>query len=220
MTGSRTRLVCAALMAAILAAPGPAALAQTGAGDPGAAGPNDASRPRPSLPAPPRPRFLDIDWQSVREELKRARTEGREVVLKLAPQELLKKVRLPVLVPDLKEMRNEGRVFPQRDFYSATLTLPKAVIEIYGTRIAAPLPEEVAAAITRRAMPDAEGLRVQETETGIEVSFQRFRASYNISVACDDPAGDERCKAASFVRDLAGRMAIAGGEEGQDGEEQ
>lgn len=174
------------------------------------------TRRHPSLQPPPR--LAEIDWQAVRAELERKRKEGKELVLALAPKEHLRQVRLPVLVPDLPEMRSAGRVFPSKDFYSASVTLPNAVIEIYGTRSAKPVPAELAEALVKRAKPDVDGLFVQENETGIEVSFQRFNASYNIAVTCDKPLEDERCRAADFVRDLAQKMSIAGGES-SDGEE-
>ena len=53
---------------------------------------------------------------------------------------------------------------------------------------------------------------VEPTEYGIDISFVRFGAVYNVSVACDDPARDARCSQAGaegLVRQLE---TIGGGE--------
>lgn len=55
---------------------------------------------------------------------------------------------------------------------------------------------------------------VEQTEYGVDVSFVRFGAAYNVSIACDDPQNDPNCTpegATALVR----RLEIIGGGEAQ-----
>ena len=71
------------------------------------------------------------------------------------------------------------------DSYAATLALDGAVILVNGSRLAyaAPSsPPQVA----------EDDYLVSTTESGIEMSFSKFGASYFMSIECDDPSADAR----------------------------
>ncbi|NWG46059.1 MAG: hypothetical protein HXY25_05880, partial [Alphaproteobacteria bacterium] len=160
-------------------------------------------------PAPPAPR--EVDWPALRTELRARQQTARDFVLERAPAEELRLARLPVLIPDFPTMRMAGRVFARRDFYSASFTLPDAMVEVFGTRLVAPTPKDMIARFTRMAAADPDGFRIVETEAGFDLSFERYNVAYNISLNCNDPKAED-CRSPERIRDLARRMRFAGGE--------
>jgi hypothetical protein len=53
-----------------------------------------------------------------------------------------------------------------------------------------------------------DGVVVEASEAGIDADFTRFGAAYSISLQCEDPDGDPRCKDEAYVRRLIGRMTL------------
>lgn len=174
------------------------------------------AQPAPPPPPPGGPLaapFVEVDWAAARSERRQRIQARRDVLLDLVSRDSLSGTRLPVLVPDLPDMRKGGRVFAKEQFYSATVNLPTLTLEIFGTRVARPLPQSVGEALSERlGAADGDGFRFSRTETGVEVSFERFNCSYNVAVTCKDPERDPRCSRPDFLRGIARGMAFVGGE--------
>ena len=90
------------------------------------------------------------------------------------------------------------------DSYAATLALDGAVILVNGSRIAYATP---------RIGPDisADDYLVSTTESGIEMSFPKFGASYFMSIECDEPSSDNRCTDQNFIMLVYEKLQLVGG---------
>jgi hypothetical protein len=55
----------------------------------------------------------------------------------------------------------------------------------------------------------ADGILIEQTESGIDASFTRFGIPYSISVECAGGAKDPRCADGAYIRGLIARMAVA-----------
>ncbi len=90
------------------------------------------------------------------------------------------------------------------DSYAATLALDSAVVMVNGSRIAYATP---------RIGPDisANDYLVSTTESGIEMSFSKFGASYFMSIECDDPSSDDRCTDQEFIMTVYEKLQLVGG---------
>ena len=189
-----------------------------------------AFQPRP--PRPDRPRVMPIDWGQVREDLQRQNAQFSDNFTTAArlPQTFprpsnneaarVAQTRLPVLLPPMAalQMENTPRVFlfPQEDFYTASINAPGLLIEVFGTRLAhteAPDP----ATLRRLAAQGPDGVRITQTEYGVEVHFNRYGAAYSITIECEFPQEDSRCTELDFGRQLAENIGIVAGspEEGE-----
>ena len=166
----------------------------------------------------------DIDWSAAAVDARRQSTPNlTNSAILTAPQSVIPsndqatritQTRLPVLLPAqaLLDMGANPTVllFPSENFYTASMTGNGLLVEVFGTRlIQAEAPDGRAA--VRLNSVDSDGFRVQQTEYGREISFNRYGAAYSITLECDQPQTDMRCSDASYGRDLARSLLIVGG---------
>ena len=189
-----------------------------------------AFQPRP--PRPDRPRVMPIDWGQVREDLQRQNAQFSDNFTTAArlPQTFprpsnneaaqVARTRLPVLLPPnaTLQLANTPRVFlfPQEDFYTASINAPGILIEVFGTRLAhTEAPDPVT--LRRLRAQDPDGYRISRTEYGVEVNFNRYGAAYSITIECEFPLSDDRCSELEYGRDLVENIGIVAGspEEGE-----
>lgn len=180
-------------------------------------------------------RLRTIDWQAVeRDQAIQARRDLSStqafanrpnfVPITGASREDVDAARLPLLIPRINEAYTsppefEGAerglfLFVHPNFYNATFYIEGAMVELMGTRVVhARLP---ATAQSQRVgiLLNSENGFVTRTESGIEMSFDRYGASYTISLSCDDVEGDPRCLEPSFVQSIARSLEIRGGQSG------
>lgn len=187
---------------------------------------------QPSRARPERPRLMPIDWGQVREDLRRQNAQFSDNFTTAArlPQTFprpsnneaaqVAQTRLPVLLPNSAALRlaNTPRVFlfPQENFYTASINAPGILIEVFGTRLAhteAPDP----ATLRRLRAQGPDGYQITQTEYGVEVNFSRYGAAYSITIECEFPLADDRCSELGYGRQLAETIGIVAGspEEGE-----
>ncbi len=212
-----TRYLAASLIAALLACP--------------AAGRAQTAVTRPPAQQQPDTNVTTIDWAAAERDRQvqtrsaasasAARSQTTVPAPRNASPQDLQEVRLPVLIPSLQAARtsragDQGMlVFPNEDFYTASMTMDGLLVEVSGsrrinTRIADPLE-----ARRLRAGQDAEGFRVTSIEGGQTVDFSRYGAAYSVTLECARP-DDLRCADPNFAIDMARRLVIAGGSPDRD----
>lgn len=164
--------------------------------------------------------YQPVDWEAVKQRAEERRADRAEAPVKALPRrddhEALRQVRIPVLLPnppEMPDMVRDMRVFPKPHSYAASLRLPDMLVEVFGTHVAKALPEGAAPPEGAMRMASADYI-LERTEYGYELSFARWGCSYNIAITCDDPRGNERCRAPAFVTHLADTMDMVGGEPG------
>lgn len=137
---------------------------------------------------------------------------------------------VPVLGPPDPALLREARFHPGDRQYTLVVRPSGQIVEIFGSTRALQAPEGVAlpapppetAVLTRArgqtphsaavAAARARGLsdiRTERTEYGVDVSFGRFGAVYNVSFVCDDRTTLE-CSDAAAVQ-FASRLELLGG---------
>lgn len=129
---------------------------------------------------------------------------------------------VPVLVPADPALLQTARLFTGDRHYMLVVLREDQIIEIYGTTKAlqSPVvrprrPAPAPAIATARVVPgaaataraSAQGLtnvRTERTEYGIDVTFNRFGAAYNVSFICESQGapGCTEAEAISFAADL------------------
>lgn len=186
---------------------------------------------QPAPARPNRPRVMPIDWGQVREDLQRQNAQFSDNNFTTAtrlPQTFprpsnneaaeIARTRLPVLLPPNATLRlaNAPRVFlfPQEDFYTASINAPGILIEVFGTRLAhTEAPDPVTLRRLRAQGPD--GYQITQTEYGVEVNFNRYGAAYSITIECEFPLADDRCSELEYGRQLVENIGIVAGSPGE-----
>ncbi len=162
----------------------------------------------------PKPRLAEIRWP---EAIKMAAAEKRGILAMQRAeidQTVIDKLTLPLMLPDDPRIDRAMRVFAQTNTYAATAREEGALIEIVGTRVALAAPEQSPLSRARKALTPPGGLRVERTDYGVEISFTRFGAAYNLSILCDDPVTDERCRKDDYAREIAESLVVVIGSRG------
>lgn len=138
---------------------------------------------------------------------------------------------VPVLGPAEPGLMATARFIPGEGQHTLVLRRDGTIIEIHGTRRAfqspaagalpPPLtppartavtraPPPATAALARAAQSGAEQIRVERTEYGMDASFSRFGAAYNVSVLCATPGGVD-CTEAAVLDFIASLVLLGGG---------
>jgi hypothetical protein len=151
-----------------------------------------------------------VDWEAARAARAAAEARIGHAPFKATADAYaaeLDATRLPVLVPAASA--TAGKLVSQGDSYTFLHAADGADVSVFGTRFAAevadPTPE-----LARMVGGASDDLQVDLTEEGVDVSLERFGASYVIRVSCDDP-DEPRCAGEGFGRELAASLVMIGG---------
>lgn len=156
-------------------------------------------------------RQLPIDWTKAQQDRSAELQRGEAPRLQRMTPQQLDAAHLPVLLPNTDEMRASGLVFPSPHSYAATVMLPGATIEVFGSSRAAVLTPAMGKDLKGRMKLNTAGYLVSDSEYGQEISLDRYGIAYSIMITCKAPRTDERCTKADFLTGLADRMAMFGG---------
>ncbi|HEV7227934.1 hypothetical protein [Brevundimonas sp.] len=139
----------------------------------------------------------------------------------------------PVLGPPDPALLATARFIPGDGQYTLVVRDGDTVIEIFGTTralrsptgapLAAPLappprqaltrgPSALEAASTQARQSGLSQVRTERTEYGVDVSFSRFGAAYNVTFICEGPGGSVGCTEADAVAFAASLIVLGGGQ--------
>ncbi|NWH09516.1 MAG: hypothetical protein HXY22_12890 [Alphaproteobacteria bacterium] len=151
---------------------------------------------------------LAIDWTAARAEGATARYTASLQWRLMFRKPRLRRMRLPLVLPSRQGMMDRVDVYPRQDSYAASSREDRAVVEIFGSRIAGRVEKaSFFPGIRRESQKGA--FRIDRTDYGIDIVFNRFGAAYNISVICDDPGRDERCTNDDYAISLMNSIEVS-----------
>ena len=150
--------------------------------------------------------LLDIKWPTPNAEHQKPAAPYPTVLT-----EGIKKVKLPVYIPNSYAYDNNMIVVSDNNFYTITFTLQDANIIIsgdgtYQESVSATNPEFKA---IMKASPPVEFI---QAEGIMSAEFNRHGANYSIAIECDKPKTDKRCTETTFIQNLYNRLIMVGGE--------
>jgi len=166
---------------------------------------------------PEQPRIVarpaQIDWTSARRaEQQPVRTEVSKRFIE-ANRKAIDQVQLPVLLPSDPDLHEGLRFFPNRELYVLSSKSTNLAFTLSGSARAFHLPEGMAKTLSPqgglKSRIPADGILIEQTESGIDASFTRYGVPYSISVECAGGAKDPRCADGAYIRGLIARMAVA-----------
>jgi hypothetical protein len=169
-----------------------------------------AAQPPPAPRSEPS-RQLKIDWQAVDRE---SRTPANQKAsagyarLLAANRTAMDKISIPVLLPSDPEWSANLRIFANGPNYSASSALPRMTLLITGSGRGFPLSPRAARDSDIAAHVPEDGLLVGQTESGIEIGFNRFGAAYSVALDCASGRAERRCADPAYLRGLVGRMIV------------
>jgi hypothetical protein len=156
--------------------------------------PNNRIQEQPRIAVRP----AQIDWTSARRA--ELQTPPRSEVSKRfieANRKAIDQVQLPVLLPSDPDLHEGLRFFPNQELYVLSSKSANLAFTLSGSARAFHLPEGMAKILSSqgglKSRIPADGILIEQTESGIDASFTRFGIPYSISLEC---AGGGRTRAA------------------------
>lgn len=159
-------------------------------------------RPLPLPDRPNAPKGPRIDWNEV--ETFRKRFDPKDRIKALAQRfkpDAVDATRIPILLPDMPAMGENGRMYSFGDYYSISFNLPDATMSLTGNGVPIPMPPK--ARLASKSEGDT-ALEVQRTEEGLIASWTRFGVLYTAEVTCKS-AKALPCRDEAFIRDVVQR---------------
>lgn len=182
---------------------------------------------QPLQARPDRPRIMAINWGQMREDFQAqsrlANSEFSTAAIALVQRfprpenedaaEVVN-TRLPVLMPTIEALQlgdsPRTRLFPRENFYTLSIRGPRILIEVFGTRLAHAEAPDARSQRQLRASASRD-YDLTRTEYGLEINFNRYGAAYSITIECDNPLSDVRCREPNYGRRIAETLVIAAG---------
>jgi hypothetical protein len=115
----------------------------------------------------------------------------------------LKKVTLPLLLPNKPELIATGIMSAGPDWYAASMKHEGFSVVVSGSTRHVTVPGAEMPNLPEYRKQD---LRVTRAEGIAELAFKAYGAIYTISVECEDPENDKHCKNDSFILELANKL--------------
>jgi hypothetical protein len=160
--------------------------------------------------APPRPgasQPLPIDMATAQRQARSDFTQrGRVVNGKFisANAAAINQITIPVLLPIEPDLAPGLRIFPNGPFYTVSSKSNGMSFVLTGSGRAFPVNSKSAHPLV--IPPD--GIVIDGAEGGMNASFNRFGASYSISLECASPTSDPRCTNPAYVRGVIARLMV------------
>ncbi|MEL6652960.1 MAG: hypothetical protein AAFQ87_19330 [Bacteroidota bacterium] len=151
---------------------------------------------------------LSVDWQEAQTAFSQVENTHKSDVTRFrssAPEDL-SNTNLPVLLPVFGAKRSSGNFFSSGDTYGSFFTLAGVQASITGTIVAMVVEDESA------VFEESEEVIIDFSEDGIEGSFFRYGASYNVRISCDN-LEDDRCTDDKFISEVISGLEVLGGRE-------
>ena len=173
----------------------------------GASTPADGSRP------------LAIDWPgatAAQNSRLAVRSRAVNAGFVAANRAKIDTVQIPVLLPGDPDLAAGLRFFPQGLDYVVSSKTQGMAFTLMGSGRAYPLGEGTSGGLGRGGLAariPADGIVIRipgksgrQDGDGLEASFNRFGATYSISLDCDDHNHDPRCTDEAYVRGVIARL--------------
>ena len=148
--------------------------------------------------------ILDIKWPKPNAQHQKPTTPYPQVLI-----EGIKDVNLPVYIPNSYAYDKNMIVVADKNFYTISFLFKGATIMITGDKT---YQESVSNNPEFKAILKATPPVIFEQEEGIMTAeFNRHGVNYSMSIECDNPDKDDRCKETTLIKELYNRLIMVGG---------
>jgi len=148
--------------------------------------------------------ILDIKWPKANEQHQKPSTPYPNVLTKG-----IETTTLPVYIPSSYAYDKKMIVVADKNFYTISFLLKGATLMIEGDKT---FQESISTSNSEfKTIMKPSTIEFNQEEGIMSTDFNRHGANYTLSVECDNPKKDERCKEESFLQNLYNRLIMVGG---------
>jgi len=149
--------------------------------------------------------ILEIQWPKVN-----LQQQKPSIPYPTLLKEGIKDTKLPVYLPKRLAYDKKMIVVADENFYTISFLLDGATVMVSGDRTFQEDFSKKSSDFQKMMKPSA-SVEFIEEEGIRSANFNRHGANYELSVECETPKEDKRCKKESFLRNLYNELIIVGG---------
>jgi len=148
--------------------------------------------------------ILDITWPKPNTQHQKPSTPYPTILTKG-----IENTKLPVYVPNTYAYDAKMIVVADKNFYTISFLLKDATFMVAGDKT---FQESISTSNSefQKVMKDSP-LEFTQEEGIMSVDFNRHGVNYTLSVECETPKKDKRCKEENFLHNLYNRLIMVGG---------
>ena len=148
--------------------------------------------------------ILDIKWPKPNAQQQKPSTPYPTVLTKG-----IKDTTLPVYVPSSYAYDKKMIVVSDKNFYTISFLLKNATVMVAGDKT---FQESIPSSNSEfQKIMKPSTVEFTQEEGIMSTDFNRHGANYTLSVECDNPKTDKRCKEENFLHNLYNRLIMVGG---------
>jgi len=149
--------------------------------------------------------ILDIKWPKPNPQQQKPSTPYPTVLTKG-----IKNTKLPVYIPSSFAYDEKMVVVADKNFYTISFLLQGATVMVSGDRT---FQQSISTSNSdfQKIMKPSPTVEFMEEEGMRSANFNRHGVNYELSIECDKPKEDARCKEEDFLRKLYSKLIMVGG---------
>ena len=148
---------------------------------------------------------LDIKWPKPNPQQQKPSTPYPNVLI-----EGIKSTKLPVYIPSSLAYDKKMVVVADKNFYTISFLFKGAILMVSGDKTFQEI-LSTSNADFQKMMKASPSVEFMEEEGMRSANFRRHGANYELTIECEQPKKDVRCKDESFLRKFYSRLIIVGG---------
>jgi hypothetical protein len=148
---------------------------------------------------------LEVNWPKEATNQQKMKMRSYSSTL----QRGIAEVTLPVYMPSFYVYEKDISIVADKNFYTITIFLKGATLMISGDRTYQQ--KVVSGAKQLKAKMKKVSNRFIHAEGMMTTDFNRHGVNYSLTIECENPQKDKRCKEADFLKNIYNRLIIVGG---------
>ena len=155
---------------------------------------------------------LKVDWSGVESLETSSPNKRRSTGVSTVPKELkeqISNIEMPVYFPKDKMKSKNISIVTDTNFYAVTIKLNQAYLMLSGDKT---YQAEITTsqADMKKAIEGYDGKFIV-SEGSVNIDFRRHGVNYMLTVECDKPQTDKRCKNSAFLKSEYKKLVVIGG---------
>ena len=156
--------------------------------------------------------ILEVDWSSVKTLDEQNTTTNKRRSRLTVPESLKEQIlniEMPVYFPKDKLNSKDMSIVTDTNFYAVTIKLDNAYLMISGDKTYQA--EITTSKANMKKAIEGYDRKYIVSEGSVNIDFRRHGVNYMLTVECDKPQTDKRCKNSTFLKSEYKKLVVIGG---------
>jgi len=147
--------------------------------------------------------LLEVQWPKQNSKIQKSLKIPKQI------KKSINSITLPVLLPKYYLNREDIQIVNTPNFYTATIPLKGARVMILGDRTYQRKIKTKDKNLLKRVKSLSNRFNIDEGI--VAIYFTRYGVNYSLSIECNNPKSDSRCKSKDFLEKVYNSLVVVGG---------